>query len=100
VDLITSVGWLHRAGAALHWGAEAIGEDLEGFWEPDEAEGGAKLFVGPSVHWSPPRSRLSASLCGGPIVYATRNSRTSDAPRPLAATGNGYTVRLSVGYTF
>jgi hypothetical protein len=100
VDLITSVGWHHRLGSALHVGVETIGEDLEGFWEAEEAEGGAKLFVGPSVLLAPAHRRFSASLCGGPIVYATRSGRASSAARPLGANGNGYTVRLSVAYAF
>lgn len=100
VDLITSLGWHYRFGSAVHLGVEALGEDLEGFWEPEEAEGGARLFVGPSLHWSPPGRQLYASLAGGPIVYATRSGRTSDAPRPLGASGNGYTLRFSLGWVF
>jgi hypothetical protein len=100
LDLITSVGWLHRVGGSLHVGVEAIGEDLEGFWDTAEAEGGAKLFIGPSIHFAPARRRFYASLCGGPILYAIRDDRTSPAPRPLEASGNGYTVRLSIGYAF
>jgi hypothetical protein len=100
VDLITTVGWLRRLGPAFHMGVEAVGEDLEGLWEKEEAEGGAKVFVGPSVHLAPPRRSWSASLTGGPILYATRSGRSSPADRPLGATGNGYTVRASVGYSF
>ena len=100
LDLITSVGWLRRLASGVHLGVEAIGEDLEGFWEPEEAEGGAKLFVGPSLHVSPAGHRVYATLCGGPILYATRSNRASGAPRPLGASGNGYSLRLSLGYTF
>lgn len=100
VDVITSVGWLRRFGRGLHVGAEAVGEDLEGLWEPDEAEGGAKLFVGPSVHIALPDRSWSLSMCAGPILYATRTGRTSQAVRPLEARGNGFTARLSVGYSF
>jgi len=100
LDLITSLGWLHRVGSSVHLGVEALGEDLEGFWEEEEAEGGAKLFVGPSVRWARSGGRLYASLCGGPIFYATRSDRSSLAPRPLGAGGNGFTVRLSLGLAF
>ena len=100
LDLITSVGWLHHVAGSVHMGIETIGEDLEGFWEPEEAEGGAKLFVGPTVQIAPSRSPIYASLCGGPIVYATRSGRASGAARPLAATDNGYTLRFTVGYRF
>lgn len=100
VDLITSLGFHRQLASAVHLGVEAIGEDLEGFWEAEEAEGGAKVFVGPSVRVAPVHARFSATLCGGPILYATHSARDSGAPRPLGARGNGYTVRLSVAYSF
>jgi hypothetical protein len=100
VDLITTLGWLQSVGHGLRLGVEAVGEDLEGFWEADEAEGGAKLYAGPALHWTAPAGRLWLSAGGGPIVYATRSARSSPAPRPLDAAGNGFTMRMSVGYTF
>lgn len=100
VDLVTSLGWRHRVGSGIHAGVEAVGEDLEGFWDAEEAEGGAKVFIGPSLHYAPPGRRIEALLCGGPIVYGTRSGRSSPADRPLGATGNGYTVRLTMGYRF
>ncbi|HUL75717.1 MAG TPA: hypothetical protein VL691_00515 [Vicinamibacteria bacterium] len=100
VDLITTLGWLQGVGSGLRIGVEAVGEDLEGFWEAEEAEGGAKLYAGPSLHWSAPTGRLWLSASGGPILYATRSGRTSPAPRPLDASGNGFTLRVSLGYTF
>jgi hypothetical protein len=39
VDLITTLGWLQSVGHGLRLGVEAVGEDLEGFWE---AEGGRR----------------------------------------------------------
>jgi hypothetical protein len=100
VDLIITLGWLQEVRRGLRVGLEAVGEDLEGFWEAEEAEGGAKLYAGPALHWSAPTERLWLSAGGGPIVYATRNGRTSPAPRPLQASGNGFTVRVAVGLTF
>ena len=100
LDVISSLGWHHQIGGAFHLGIEALGEDLEGFWEPEEAEGGARVFVGPSLHWAPPAGRVYASVAGGPILYGTHSGRTSDAPRPLGASGNGYTVRASFGWVF
>jgi hypothetical protein len=100
VDLITTLGWTHRIGSAVHAGVEAVGEDLEGFWEPEEAEGGAKLFVGPSLRVSPSQAAWSVSMAGGPVVYATRSGRTSPAARPLEARDNAYTLRVSFGYSF
>ena len=100
VDLVTSLGWLQSAGPGLRLGLEAVGQDLEGFWQPDEAEGGAKLYAGPAVHWSPPAGRFWLSASGGPIVYGARSGRTSSAARPLDAVASGFTVRLSFGYSF
>ncbi len=100
IDVITTAGWLQSVGRGLRVGVEAVGEDLEGFWEAEEAEGGAKLYAGPAVHWAAADGRVWASASGGPIVYATRSDRTSTAPRPLEAAGNGFTVRASVGFSF
>jgi hypothetical protein len=100
VDLITTVGFLQKLGRGVRLGVETVGEDLEGFWQPDEAEGGAKLYAGPALHWTAPAGRLWMTASGGPILYATRSSRSSPAPRSLDAAGNGFTMRVSVGYTF
>jgi hypothetical protein len=99
IDLLTTLGWRRRFGA-VHVGVEAVGEDLEGFWEAEEAEGGAKLFVGPSLQLAPAGRAWSATVCGGPILYATRSGRASPADRPLESTGNGYTMRFAVSYSF
>jgi len=100
VDVITSIGWLRRVGSAVHVGAEALGEDLEGLWDPNEAEGGAKIFAGPSVHVAIPAHSWSLTVCAGPIFYPSRNGRTSPAGRPLDARGNGFSARMSFGYSF
>ena len=99
LDVLTTLGWRRRFGP-VHLGVEAVGEDLEGFWDKEEAEGGAKLFAGPSLHLAPRGRAWSASLCGGPILYATRTGRVSAAVRPLEATGNGFTIRAAVAYSF
>jgi hypothetical protein len=87
-------------GVEQRLGVEAIGEDLEGLWEAEEAEGGAKLYIGPAIHWARSDGRLWASLGGGPVVYASRSDARSPAPRPLGADGNGFTVRMALGITF
>jgi hypothetical protein len=100
LDIISTFGWTHRLTPALNLGVEAVGEDLEGLWEQDEAEGGAKVFVGPTLRVAPANASWSASLSGGPIFYATKSGVTSHADRPLQATDNGFTLRVSVGYSF
>lgn len=96
VDVLTSLGVQYKISENLYAGAEAIGEDLEGLWEEDEAEGGARLMFGPSINVIPERSRFSFSLSGGPAVYLTRSIVTnSDAIRKLPG-DNGMTVRARV----
>jgi hypothetical protein len=102
VDLITSVGWARRLTPSLSLGVEGIGEDLEGFWEPDEAEGGARLLVGPSVHVAPPGSRWQLSVAGGPMFHPNDTGRSSQAFRDLPASTRriGYALRTSFAYGF
>lgn len=101
IDLITSIGFHHRIAGSLFAGVEAVGEDLEGFWDSEEAEGGAKLLVGPSLNMAPANSRFAFSVCGGPVFYATRSSVIpSEAIRDVGtiASRNGYTVRAMVTF--
>ena len=102
VDLITSMGWAARVTSTWAIGVEAIGEDLEGFWDSQEAEGGARLLVGPSVHVAPPAKRWQVSFAGGPTFRPTRSERTSQALRDLPATtaARGYAVRTTFAYRF
>jgi hypothetical protein len=83
VDLITSVGWARKLSHGVSLGAEAIGEDLEGFWEPEEAEGGARLLVGPSLHLAPAGQRWQLSATGGPMFHPANTGRRSGALRDL-----------------
>ena len=98
VDLILTAGWIQRVGDSISLGLEAVGQDIEGLWEADEAEGGARIFVGPTLHYAVTGQPFYLQLCGGPVVYASHSPRTSDAQRPLGA--GGYTVRLAIGYAF
>jgi len=99
VDVISSLGVMHLFARGLRVGFEAVGEDLEGFWDATEAEGGATLYAGPALHWTAPNRRLWASLGGGPVLHATHTGLSSPAPRDLQAAA-GYTIRASIGYTF
>ncbi|TCC99634.1 hypothetical protein [Pedobacter hiemivivus] len=99
LDFISSLGFQYRLAPALFLGFEAIGQDLEGFWDKEEAEGGAKLMVGPSINLKPQNSRLSFSIAGGPVFYATRsNIIPSEAIRELGASANGYSLRALVNF--
>lgn len=84
IDVIFSAGVHYNFASGFYGGIEAIGEDLEGFWDKEEAEGGAKLLVGPSLNLTPKQSRFSFSVSGGPVFYATQNQMTNpDAIREL-----------------
>jgi hypothetical protein len=99
VDVMTAVGWSLRVSDVARVGLEALGEDLEGFWDPAEAEGGATLFVGPSTTLSPRTSRFSLVLAGGWLARGSRSERSSGAARELVAgTHNGYTMRAALRF--
>jgi len=101
VDVISSIGIHRQISGELFGGIEAVGQDLEGFWETDEAEGGARLLVGPSLNFAPVSSRFSFTVCGGPIIYATRSTPAFNefAVRELPTT-NGFTMKFNVGFRF
>ncbi|WP_295720861.1 hypothetical protein [Mucilaginibacter sp.] len=102
LDIITSIGLHRHISGQFFAGVEAVGQDLEGFWQSDEAEGGARLLVGPSVNYAPSGSRFAFTLCGGPIIYATRSNFAQGqfaAYRELPA-NNGFTLKFNVGFRF
>jgi hypothetical protein len=99
VDLISSIGAGRRVGSALTMSVEAVGQDLEGFWDPTEKDGGARLMVGPSIAVAPPAARWQLTGGGGPIIRATRSDFASTADRPLP-TRNGYVLRSAVGFSW
>jgi hypothetical protein len=70
-DVVTSLGWSRRIGNRLSVGAEGIGQDLEGLWNPAEADGGAKLLVGPSLNVQSRRGDWAASVTAGPVMHPT-----------------------------
>jgi hypothetical protein len=98
VDLITTIGWARKFSRGLSIGVEAIGEDLEGFWETEEAEGGARLLAGPSVHISPPGRRWQLTATGGPMFHPSDTHRASGALRdlPPETKRTSYAVKASL----
>jgi hypothetical protein len=83
LDLITSVGWARKLSRGMSLGVEAIGEDLEGFWDQAEAEGGARILAGPSFHVSPVGRRWQLTATGGPEFHPSDTGRASGALRDL-----------------
>ena len=70
-DVVISVGWTRRLGNRLAVGVEGIGQDLEGFWDAEEAEGGARLLVGPSLHFQSKNGDWSSSVVVGPVLRSS-----------------------------
>jgi hypothetical protein len=99
IDLITTFGLSYHVSGSFRLGIEAVGQDLEGFWDENEAEGGAILFVGPTLSVVPPGTPWGFTLGGGAIIRASQNARTSDAVRDLP-TGkqNGFVIRSVVSF--
>lgn len=102
VDALTSVGVGLRLTDRFDAGIEMLAEDLEGLWEAEEAEGGARMMIGPSLHYRT-AGRLEANLAGGPIFLLRDTRRGSDALRALGNTSTqdrGYVLRASIAYRF
>ncbi|MFN8571241.1 MAG: hypothetical protein U0132_04235 [Gemmatimonadaceae bacterium] len=96
IDLITSAGWSTRVSSIGRLGVEAIGQDLEGFWSTEEAEGGATLFAGPSLALAPAGAHWALVLGGGPVLRATHSARNSGAPRDVVMDrSRGYLLQTS-----
>ena len=81
-------------------GVEAVGEDLEGFWEAEEAEGGARLLAGPSLHISPASHRWQFTATGGPMFHPADTGRASgalrDLPPEISRTSYAFKAALSI----
>jgi hypothetical protein len=69
-DLVTTVGWSRRIRDGISVGAEGIGQDLEGFWNPKEADGGAKLLVGPSLQARSANGAWAAGVTVGAVFHS------------------------------
>ena len=67
-DVVTSLGWSRPIGDRVSVGVEGIGQDLEGLWDPAEADGGARLLTGPSLHVHSKSGHWAASLIAGPVL--------------------------------
>jgi hypothetical protein len=100
VDLLTTFGWARKLTPAVALGIEGIGEDLEGFWDPTEAEGGARLLIGPSFHIAPRDAKWQFTATGGPSFHPENTGRSSDAVRDLPPTTQRVSYAMKVGLTY
>jgi hypothetical protein len=97
VDVIVTLAATRALGRGFSGGAEMVGEDIEALFEKDEAEGGGRILLGPSLHWRRGDGRLLANAAGGPVLLVNANGRLSTAPRTL---GSGFAIRASLAYVF
>lgn len=99
VDIMFTLGASYDLSRSLRIGLEAVGQDLEGFWDDEEAEGGARLFVGPTASLAIEGTPWNITVGGGAIIRATTSNRLSSAFRDLPATAeNGFLIRTMVGF--
>ena len=98
--LITTVGWARRVTPAFALGVETVAEDLEGFWDPAEAEGGARILVGPSLHFAPAGRPWQIVATGGPTFHPADTGRSSGAIRDLPPSRDrvAYAVKVALTY--
>lgn len=96
LDVITSLGFHYRVTTSLYCGIESVGEDLEGLWKANEAEGGAKVLVGPSINWEPENSRFSFALSGGPVMYVTHSKLVDPNALRELPLQSGLTLRAHI----
>ena len=77
-DVITTLGWSRAVSDRVSLGVESIGQDLEGLWNPAEADGGARLLVGPSIQAQSKHGAWTARFTAGPVAH--RQPGTSPHP--------------------
>ena len=97
-DVLTSVGWSRRIADQLAFGLEGVGQDLEGFWDPSEAEGGAKLLVGPSVHVRSKRGHWTATATAGPVLRSSSIAPTTASGLTSGSGGRHYGIFASASW--
>jgi hypothetical protein len=80
VDMVTTLGVVRRVSQRVALGVEGIGRDLEGFWQPNEVDGGAKLLIGPALHVTSRNARWVASVTGGPMIHSAAPGVPANPP--------------------
>jgi hypothetical protein len=83
----------------LRVGVEAELQDIEGFWEDDEAEGGAKMIAGPTVAAAFADNRVEVRGNAGLLVPVTYNEPTR-VPDSTYQNRVGFAGRIALGVNF
>lgn len=93
-DIITTMAVSYAVLRTLRLGLELGGEDLEGLFEDEEAEGGAKVLFGPTLSWALPLDffvKINASA----LRAFVENQRS-----PNLGPAWGFMGRLVLGWTW
>lgn len=96
IDILSSIGFHYRLKGKFYGGLEAVGEDLEGLWDAEEAEGKAKVLIGPSLNMTTKNNRLSFSLSGGPVFYVSNSPITNNQTLRKHPGQSGLSLRAKV----
>ncbi len=96
-DIMLGVVGSYLVTAWYRQGLEIQTEDLEGLWEEEEAEGGAKLLIGPTNSLLFTDS-LQLKMSAAAVLAMTQNTPTVGTGQ--AAPRVGFMGRLVLGYTF
>lgn len=98
-DIIVGAGVSYMVLKWCRLGLEAAGEDLEGFWDKREAEGGAKFIVGPTV-WFKVMNRLGCKFNTGWVHAATTNMPTRPGFVDSSNRKDGFLARVALAFLF
>ncbi|HTE45409.1 MAG TPA: hypothetical protein VK636_09220 [Gemmatimonadaceae bacterium] len=98
-DVVTTIGATRALTSRLWLGVEAVGSDLEGLWDSEEAEGGATVLVGPTFAVAM-SDRVRLVFGGGPVLRATTDKAREDVLNQpsllLPGQRTGYVIRTSL----
>jgi hypothetical protein len=97
VDLIMSSGLTYRVRSWYRLGVELAGEDLEGFWENEEAEGGATVLVGPTA-WFKLAEKLECKFNAGYVYAATSNVAIHPGGADYSNQGDAMLARVALSF--
>ncbi|HOU53442.1 MAG TPA: hypothetical protein PLQ97_05880 [Myxococcota bacterium] len=97
VDVMTSLAVSYGVLPSLRVGLEVAGEDLEGIFEEEEAEGGAKILFGPTLAWTLPQGFFVKLNTSAVRAFLGNQRFASGEDRPAAW---GFMGRLALGWTW
>lgn len=97
VDVMTSLALSYGILRWFRLGVEVAGEDLEGFEESEEAEGGAKILFGPTFAFTLPKGFFIKLNTSAIYAHLSNQKFAPGAPKPDTW---GFMGRAVVGWTW